>query len=91
MSFSVAEVIVDVATYHVDRPFDYAVPQEWREIIEAGCRVKVPFGPRNVLGFIVGLKNDTEVPPNKIKPIAQILDIEPVLSRNAENGKMAKD
>ena len=88
MSFSVAEVIVDVATYHVDRPFDYAVPQEWQDIIEAGCRVKVPFGPRNVLGFIVGLKNDTEVPPAKIKPIAQILDIEPVLTQ--EMLKMAK-
>ena len=88
MSFSVAEVIVDVSTYHVDRPFDYAIPQEWREMIEPGCRVKVPFGPRNVLGFIVGLKNDTEVPEDKIKPIAQILDIEPVLTE--EMLRMAK-
>ena len=88
MSFSVAEVIVDVATYHVDRPFDYAVPQEWRELIEMGCRVKVPFGPRNVQGFIVGLKNETEVPPDKIRPITQMLDIEPVLTE--EMLKMAK-
>ncbi len=56
MSFSVAEVIVDVPTYHVDRPFDYAVPSEWANVIEAGSRVKVPFGPRNVQGFVVGLK-----------------------------------
>jgi len=75
-----AEIIVDVATYHVDRSFDYAVPAEWHAVIEKGCRVKVPFGPRNVLGFVVGLKNDTEVPANKIKPIAQILDIEPVFT-----------
>ncbi|MFJ7667828.1 primosomal protein N' [Lysinibacillus sp. NPDC097195] len=75
-----AEIIVDVATYHVDRSFDYAVPEEWYAVIEKGCRVKVPFGPRNVLGYVVGLKNATDVPTNKIKPIAQILDIEPVFT-----------
>ena len=80
MSFLIAEVIVDVSTYHVDRPFDYEVPTEWVNIIEMGCRVKVPFGPRNVLGFVVGLKNNTDVPSNKLKSIAQILDIEPVLT-----------
>ncbi len=81
MNVSVAEVIVDVPTYHVDRPFDYAIPMEWANVIEEGSRVKVPFGPRNVLGFVVGLKNDTDVPINKLKPIAHILDIEPVLTK----------
>ncbi len=80
MSYLIAEVIVDVSTYHVDRPFDYKVPAEWSNVIEMGCRVKVPFGSRNVLGFVVGLKSETEVPQNKIKAITQILDIEPVLT-----------
>ena len=53
MSLLIAEVIVDVSTYHVDRPFDYQVPPEWINVIEMGCRVKVPFGHRNVLGFVV--------------------------------------
>ena len=76
----IAEVIVDVAAYPVDRPFDYLVPTEMNDLIEIGCRVKVPFGPRNVLGFVIGLKNETDVPLTKIKPIAQLLDIEPVLT-----------
>lgn len=76
----VAQVIVDVAAYPVDRPYDYLVPEDWHNLIEPGCRVKVPFGPRNVLGFVVGLASETEVPLEKIKPIAQILDIEPVLT-----------
>lgn len=76
-----AEVIVDVSTYHVDRPFDYAVPVEWGDLIEEGCRVKVPFGPRNVLGFVVKLKQETEVPHNKLRAITQILDMEPVLTK----------
>ncbi|GLC87458.1 primosomal protein N' [Lysinibacillus piscis] len=81
MSLLIAEVIVDVATYHVDRPFDYQVPIEWQTVIETGCRVKVPFGPRNVLGFVVGLKDTTDVPAGKIKPIAEVLDMEPVLTK----------
>ncbi|MGY4794370.1 primosomal protein N' [Lysinibacillus fusiformis] len=88
MSFLIAEVIVDVSTYHVDRPFDYQVPVEWINVIELGCRVKVPFGPRNVLGFIVGLKKETDVPLNKLKAITQILDMEPVLTE--EMLQMAK-
>ncbi|AUS85675.1 primosomal protein N' [Lysinibacillus sp. YS11] len=88
MSFLIAEVIVDVSTYHVDRPFDYQVPVEWISVIELGSRVKVPFGPRNVLGFVVGLKKETDVPLNKLKVINQILDMEPVLTE--EMLRMAK-
>lgn len=88
MSFLIAEVIVDVSTYHVDRPFDYQVPVELISVIELGSRVKVPFGPRNVLGFVVGLKKETDVPLNKLKAINQILDMEPVLTE--EMLRMAK-
>lgn len=76
----VAEVIVDVAAYPVDRPFDYLVPDELTTLIECGSRVKVPFGPRNVLGFVVLLKDATDIPLEKIKPITQLLDIVPVLT-----------
>ncbi|RHW39700.1 primosomal protein N' [Lysinibacillus yapensis] len=77
---TVAEVIVDVAAYPVDRPFDYLVAPEMAAIIEVGSRVKVPFGPRNVLGFVVAIKDNTDISMNKIKPVAQLLDIEPVLT-----------
>ena len=39
MTLVVAQVIVDVAAYPVDRPFDYVVPDEWLAIIEVGSRV----------------------------------------------------
>ena len=84
----VAEVIVDVSAYPVDRPFDYLVPEKMHELIELGSRVKVPFGPRQVLGFVVNLKDHTEVPLDKIKPISSLLDIEPVLTK--EMLEMAK-
>nr|WP_106784108.1 primosomal protein N' [Lysinibacillus timonensis] len=80
MTGNIAEVIVDVAAYPVDRPFDYLIPTTMEELIELGCRVKVPFGPRDVLGFVVAIKKETEVPLEKIKPISSILDIEPVIT-----------
>ena len=39
----IAKVIVDVSAYPVDRPFDYVIPPHWEELIDKGCRVKVPF------------------------------------------------
>ncbi|HEY9571206.1 MAG TPA: primosomal protein N' [Metalysinibacillus sp.] len=75
-----AKVIVDVPTYHVDRPFDYIIPTKWQGIIEVGSRVKVPFGRRPVLGFVIALTEETDVPKGKLKAITELLDIEPVLT-----------
>lgn len=76
----IAKVIVDVSAYPVDRPFDYGVPAAFEALIEAGSRVKVPFGRRNVLGFVVGLSETTDVPAGKLKNVAELLDIAPVLT-----------
>ncbi|PID25525.1 primosomal protein N' [Sporosarcina sp. P7] len=76
----IAEVIVDVAAYPIDRPFDYVVPIDWEHVMEPGLRVKVPFGPRKVAGYVTGIKEESELDPNKIKPLAEIIDLEPVLS-----------
>ena len=52
----IAEVIVDVSTFSVDRPFDYIVPEQFESIVERGSRVHVPFGNRKVQGFITNVK-----------------------------------
>ena len=75
-----AEVIVDVSAYPIDRPFDYTVPVDLQPLIESGCRVKVPFGNRSVLGFVTAIKDDTDLPKEKQKSIHELLDIEPVFS-----------
>ena len=76
----IAEVITDVSAHPVDRPFDYAVPEGMAEVIEPGARVRVPFGNRKVLGFVTGLKEETDVPPARLKPVDELLDPEPVLT-----------
>ena len=77
----IAEVIVDVSAYPIDRPFDYIVPAAIESIIEVGSRVKVPFGPRKVLGYIIGLKEESELELSKLKPIDELIDLEPVISK----------
>ena len=81
MNGTIAKVIVDVAAYPVDRPFDYKIPDIWQAIVVPGIRVKVPFGPRNVLGFVVEVTNDSDFEQSKLKSVAQLLDIEPVLTK----------
>ncbi|MFC7363731.1 MULTISPECIES: primosomal protein N' [Bhargavaea] len=77
----IAEVITDVSAHPVDRPFDYAVPEGLANVIEPGARVRVPFGNRKVLGFVTGLKEESDVPAARLKPVDELLDPEPVLTQ----------
>ena len=62
-----ARVVVDIANDAVDKIFDYvALPNT-----QIGMRVKVPFAHRSVLGYVVDLKETTEVDKTKIKQIIE--------------------
>ena len=74
----IAEVIVDIAHSDVDKIFDYACGEE----ILAGMRVVVPFGRNTVTGFVMRLKEQTDVPPEKLKRIYRAEEAYPAL--NAE-------
>ncbi|PLR69701.1 primosomal protein N' [Bacillus sp. UMB0893] len=73
-----ASVIVDVKAMQTDRAFDYRIPDKWTGFIKPGMRVIVPFGPRKVQGFVIGLKNDCDF--DRVKPIAEVMDITPALT-----------
>jgi primosomal protein N' (replication factor Y) len=73
----IAEVIVDVKVKNVNRPFSYSVPEIFKEVIELGMRVKVPFGSREILGYVVNLKNEEN---EDLKMISDLLDITPSLT-----------
>jgi primosomal protein N' (replication factor Y) len=76
---NIAVVIVDVAAKQIDKGFDYLIPQKWHGLIEPGMRVIVPFGSRNIQGFVVELKESS--PFENLKEIIEPMDIEPVLNR----------
>ncbi len=75
----IAEVIVDIKVKNVNRPFSYIVPHYLEEVIEKGMRVKVPFGHREILGFVVNLI-DKNGEVDQLKPISELLDIIPSLT-----------
>lgn len=74
----VASIIVDVPVKQTDRPFDYLIPVKWQGLIERGMRVIVPFGPRNIQGFVIDVKESSTFP--KLKELIEPMDLTPVLN-----------
>ncbi|MBM4763982.1 primosomal protein N' [Bacillus sp. B15-48] len=75
----VARVIVDVPAKQTDKPFDYLIPEQLEKVIVPGVRVNVPFGPRNISGFVTEINSSSNV--KKLKEIAEPLDLTPVLNQ----------
>ena len=48
----IARVTLELA---LRKEFDYLIPPEWADQIDVGSRVKVPFGPRQMLGIVTAL------------------------------------
>lgn len=75
----IVKVIVDIPSAQVNRPFDYAVPEVLQDFVQLGMRVQVPFGPRKLLGFVVGIERTTAF-VGKLKLISTIMDYETFLN-----------
>lgn len=72
----IAEVIVDIAHSETDKVFDYI--SEGAEIA-LGSRVEVPFGRQTKEGFVIGLKETSSLPADKLKKIIRCPDDFPVI------------
>lgn len=75
-----AKIAVSAATYWVDRPYDYRIPDALRDKIAPGVRVVVPFGGGNRRTEGIVLSLGAAQPGVRLKNIASVLDAEPVLS-----------
>ncbi len=75
----VAKIALAAATYPIDKPYDYLVPEALRSRISVGMRVMVPFGRgnRRSEGMILALSGDTRI--ERMKSVLSLLDEEPVL------------
>ena len=69
-----AEVIIDIAYNKLDRPFTYRVPGRMQQVLQPGSLVMVPFGSHNGIrkGYVIALKEECDLPPEKIKEIAEL-------------------
>ena len=74
----IAKVAVAAATYAIDKPYDYLVPQG--ADMAVGMRVLVPFGRGNRVSEGVVLTLGQGVPEKPIKPIRSLVDREPVIT-----------
>jgi primosomal protein N' (replication factor Y) len=75
----VARVLVDVPLAHLDRPFDYAVPETMAESARPGARVKVRFAGQDVDGFVVARVAASDH-PGSLTPLRRVVGDEPVLA-----------
>ncbi len=64
------------------REFTYAVPAEFRECLSEGMRVAVPFGSRREVGVVVGIDEECELEPKKVRKLAAVLDEEPIIDKS---------
>jgi primosomal protein N' (replication factor Y) len=78
-------VIVRVAVPSpLRRLFDYLVPAEMvtdapPSALQPGCRVRVTFGRREVTGLIIECADTSTFALEKLKPVTQLIDVEPLL------------
>ncbi len=67
-----AEVIVDVLNSETDKVFDYKIPNNLK--IEEGTRVLVSFGNRKIEGYVIKIKQNSNVKEEKLKEIICNID-----------------
>jgi len=76
----IAKIAVSAATYWIDKPYDYLIPEEYADKVQPGMRVFVPFGKgnRRSEGIVLSLTDRSEY--DAPKAIVALPDNEPVLS-----------
>lgn len=75
-----AKVVVDIRNRSLSRTFDYLIPDSLKAQLAAGSVVEVPFGNRDLAGFVLKLSPELEpgLEPERLKPIRRLLDPEPI-------------
>src|SRR5580765_2091582 len=64
----IARVTLEIA---LRKEFDYRIPPELASQIEIGSRVKVPFGPREVMGCVTALPEEST--HTNLRPILKVI------------------
>src|SRR5439155_1739475 len=75
----IARIVVDVPLAHLDRTFDYQVPDKLDEAVVPGCRVRVRFAGQLVDGYVLERAETTEH-TGRLAFLERVTSSEPVLS-----------
>ena len=55
-------------------PFDYRVPPRLSDEVDVGSILRVPFGPRRILGVVVEVAGASELPPERLSEPIEALE-----------------
>ena len=78
MSNILSELIADIAVnIPLKQLFSYRVPESLVDAAQVGMRVKIPFGRRTTVGFLLGLRQGEA---EGLKDLQELLDNEPMLT-----------
>ena len=77
--YEYAEILIDLISDAVDRPFDYRIPGHLRGRAVPGSAVRVPFGRREYRGYILRLLPHPSV--EEVREIISLEGSEPLLQR----------
>ena len=72
----IAEVIVDIAASETDRIYDYLCDDN----VVVGSRVRAPFGGKTVPGFVMRIKETSDLPIERLKKVFPTSDELPALT-----------
>ncbi|MCR5209026.1 MAG: primosomal protein N' [Lachnospiraceae bacterium] len=74
MNRKYADIIIDISTEKLDRPFQYRVPEDIADEIEEGSEVLIPFGKGDTerKGYVVGFSDTPQIDISRIKSITGI-------------------
>jgi primosomal protein N' (replication factor Y) len=75
----VASVVVDTGLAHLDRPFEYLVPESMADTAVPGARVKVRFAGQDLDGFVVA-RSATAEHEGRLAPVRRVVSPESVLT-----------
>src|SRR6476659_6007915 len=67
------------------RTFTYTLPAKYKDQVQIGTRVVVPFGKRMLTGYVLErfteLPDDADVTTDKLRSVREVLDEAPLLTR----------
>ena len=78
-NYPFARIWVDTGVFHLDTPYDYAVPENLADQVVTGVRVQVPFNGREVEGVVLE-RMEVSQTSGRIKAISKVLSPHPVAS-----------
>ncbi len=73
----IARVTLEIA---LRKEFDYSIPSELKGQVEVGTRVKVPFGPRQVMGCVTALVEQSS--HTTLRPILKVVGTQALVTPN---------